>query len=175
VTSLPRTLRDYLPRAAALTVAARSREGRKTSISAENILADMDPTELRDMCILLATFVDARALLSESIGAPIEPLENSIDASARRFEVTVDDMLSTSRRQEVVEARQVASYVSHRLFGVSCTQVGRAMNRDHSTILFSVGRVGENPRLRRIALDIAERLGWTRPDSDDSTEKVIAS
>lgn len=162
---VPRLLRDHLPRASALSVVARSTTGVARQVAP--MIEDMTIHELRDLVTLLAMFTDSHALLRESIDKPLDPVEHAIHACAARFDVTAADIVSPTRTQAAVEARQVVCYIAHRLFGVSSVQVGRAINRDHTTVLFAVGRVGESARLRKIASDLARSIGWQRPPDDD--------
>ena len=172
---LTNRLRAHVVRASALAIAAKNRDTTRSKQTIENLLDGLDQAQLRDLVVVCAMFADTSALVGQSLQDPLEPVELAIRACARLFRVTEEQMRSTERKQEVTEARQVAAYVAHRLFGIPSTDVGRMFNRDHSTILYSCGRVGETPRLRRIALDIAQRVGWERADDETGSPNVIAS
>ncbi|HKO27582.1 MAG TPA: helix-turn-helix domain-containing protein [Solirubrobacteraceae bacterium] len=90
-----------------------------------------------------------------------EPIVGAVEHAARTFGVTVADIHSPSRRREKVDARAVACYAA-RLLGYSYVAIGRHVDRDHSTVMHAVSRVGETPRLRGIAERIAGPLGWDR-------------
>lgn len=51
----------------------------------------------------------------------------------------VADIKGSCRRAELVLARDVVCYVAHRE-GISLSAIGRALNRDHSTIATAVRR-----------------------------------
>lgn len=171
---LTNRLRAHLPRAAALAVTAPNRSTAAGKDRIEQILNGLTIEQLRDLTITLALFTDTAALIGQSLSDPLEPVELAIRATANRFGVTPDEMQSDDRRRELAEARQVAAYIAHRLFGISSPDVGKMLHRDHSTVLYSCTRVGETPRLRRVALDIAQRVGWHRP-GDDPTVTEVAS
>ncbi len=55
-----------------------------------------------------------------------------------------------------------------RYAGLSSSFIGRYLARDHSTVLHAAGRVGEDRRLRRIAVSIADLVGpRTRAHGDE--------
>ena len=59
------------------------------------------------------------------------------------------DLISKSRRQGIVKARQLAMYLSHKYTGQSYAQIGRAIGkRDHSTVVHSCNQIS-----RRITKD----------------------
>lgn len=117
------------------------------------VLNPLDRADLEAVAIILADFVD-----------PEETLVNgALVFAARAFHVTQDDLLSPSRRRECIDARAVACY-SARLLGFSYPRIGKAIERDHTTVMAACSRVGETPRLRGIAQRIAEQLGWDREE-----------
>ena len=59
------------------------------------------------------------------------------------------DIISKSRRQTIVKARQLAMYLSHKYTGQSYAQIGRVIGkRDHSTVVHSCNQIS-----RRITKD----------------------
>ncbi len=50
------------------------------------------------------------------------------------YDITVEELLSKSRLMNVVEARSVLAYILHIKFGLSTTETGKLINRDHSTV-----------------------------------------
>lgn len=59
------------------------------------------------------------------------------------------DIISKSRRQAIVKARQLAMYLSHKYTGQSYAQIGRVIGkRDHSTVVHSCNQIS-----RRITKD----------------------
>lgn len=67
---------------------------------------------------------------------------------ARRTDLTVADIKSRDRTARVVLARDLACYIGHER-GLTLSQMGRALNRDHSTIASAVAR----EKARREAAD----------------------
>lgn len=173
----PHNLSRHFPRAAALAIASRNR---RAGAAIDHALEGLTEVELRELCIVLASFTSVTALIDSSFvdyepgdlaeEAPLEPLEIAVRAVATRFGVTPEDIVGESRRQDVVNARHVLSYIGYRLMGISSVRLGKYLSRDHSTVLYASTRVGENATLRRAAVDIAMHAGWTRPTDEDPTE-----
>lgn len=81
--------------------------------------------------------------------------------TARVMQVDVADMLSTSRLDRVILARQVAQYVAHKDCGLTLVQIGNVCARHHTTVMSNVravaGRMRE-PALARAILEIRARV-----------------
>lgn len=60
---------------------------------------------------------------------------------ARQFNVSVSDMKSRSRKKSLAFPRQVAMYLCRKYTDDSLADIGRAFNRDHSTVLHSIKKV----------------------------------
>lgn len=60
--------------------------------------------------------------------------------SAREYEVSAQDILGESRTRSIAQARQVVFYRLH-TSGFSLSQIGRLLQRDHSTVLHGVRKV----------------------------------
>jgi len=78
---------------------------------------------------------------------------------AREYGVTVEDILSKTRHKSVAVARHVIAYLGDQMFGLGSTEIGRQLDRDHSTIINSFEYC--NNRLETDA-DFAERLNRIR-------------
>ena len=83
----------------------------------------------------------------------LEKKELTLDDIVRKvcahYGVKQRDLLSKSRRQGIVQARQLAMYLSHKYTDLSLSQIGRRIgDRDHSTVLHSCAQVE-----RRVATD----------------------
>ena len=81
---------------------------------------------------------------------PAEPLEPKpisigqmtvIGIVARHYGVRPEDVVGPRRLRMFVTPRQVAAYVSRELLKRSSPQIGRKLNRDHSTILHAIERI----------------------------------
>ncbi len=78
----------------------------------------------------------------------IKPAIKNIDINdiqketAKRYSVTVSDLSSKNRKQNIVLARQMAVYIAHELTNLSLSNIGKHFgNRDHSTVLHSVDKI----------------------------------
>lgn len=155
-------VRRMLPRAVGLTVAMHSkRPAVQTGALAGDLISDLTESQLRNLALCLAAYCDPTRILREVLDDPKDSVELTIAAASQRFGVTAAEVLGLGKRQELIDARHVAAYAA-RLYGMTSVAIGKAMNRDHTTILYGCARVGESPRLRRIAQDIAEAIGWDR-------------
>ncbi|WP_136808083.1 chromosomal replication initiator protein DnaA [Desulfosediminicola flagellatus] len=63
------------------------------------------------------------------------------DLIAKQFKVSVDDMKSRSRKRQLTFPRQVAMYLCRKYTDDSLAEIGRAFNRDHSTVMHSIKKV----------------------------------
>jgi chromosomal replication initiator protein len=63
------------------------------------------------------------------------------DFIAQQFQVSLDDIQSKSRKKEVAFPRQVSMYLSRKHTERALSDIGRAFNRDHSTVVHSVKRI----------------------------------
>ena len=71
-------------------------------------------------------------------------------AVSDRLGVPADHVYTRARHRAVTDARQVTCWVAAQL-GLSYSEIGRQVGRDHTTIWHGVTRVENDPRLRRIA------------------------
>ncbi|MDR1001402.1 MAG: chromosomal replication initiator protein DnaA [Clostridiales bacterium] len=82
---------------------------------------------------------------------------------ASYYDITVDDMLSTKRKQSVAFPRQVAMYLSRKILDMSLPLVGKAFGgRNHSTVIHSVERILESLdkdiNLQRVIYDLERKI-----------------
>ncbi len=82
---------------------------------------------------------------------------------AHVHDVTVDQLKSKRRTQDLARARQIAMYLSREMTGASLNQIGRAFgNKDHSTVSYGCQKIGgmmkDDPRFRGAVLDIQDRI-----------------
>ncbi len=63
-----------------------------------------------------------------------ETIETIIAVTARKYDVTVQDILGNKRTKNIKTARNVAMYISKQILDLSLPQIGKFMNRDHSTV-----------------------------------------
>jgi len=60
-----------------------------------------------------------------------------IESAAKKYGVTVDEILSRARVQPIAEARSYAIYLVREHMHLSQTAIGKIFKRDHATILYS--------------------------------------
>ncbi len=78
-------------------------------------------------------------------------------------DVTVDQLKSKRRTQDLARARQIAMYLAREMTGSSLNQIGRAFGgRDHSTVSHAcqkiTGDMKNDPRFRGAVLDVQDRV-----------------
>ncbi len=76
-----------------------------------------------------------------------QPLRKIVVTVCARHGISVEEFLGDCRRQNIVTARKEAIMLAAAT-GASSVQIGKAFNRDHSTILYHIGQEGK--RLMRI-------------------------
>ena len=63
------------------------------------------------------------------------------DTVAYLYNTTANDLKSESRRREVTMPRQIAMYLTQEMLGLSLKNIGRAFNRDHTTVIASISKI----------------------------------
>ncbi|HET7407353.1 MAG TPA: helix-turn-helix domain-containing protein [Mycobacteriales bacterium] len=145
------------PVAAALAVAVD--EENPDDVAA--LLTGLDRQELYALTVVLAAAVDPdKPLLRATVAAATKKVARR---AATAFDIDLDDVMGDSRRRDVLDARAVTYYAAH-LAGDNYSQIGRVMNRDHSTVMTGCSRVAATARLRAVAEQIAARFGWEREE-----------
>lgn len=149
-----RLVQSMLPTAAALTCAVADRDREEVA----RVLTGLDTKSLHALAVVLAAHVDPD---KPFIPAPVHtaPIVAIVHSAALRFRVTETLIVSVNRSRDVVDARSVACYAA-RLAGMTLTDIGRHVHRDHSTVFHACTRVGEDHRLRRVANAILDELGF---------------
>jgi chromosomal replication initiator protein len=79
------------------------------------------------------------------------------------YSVSVDQLKSKRRTQDLALARQVSMYLARERVGASLNQIGRAFgNRDHSTVLHACHKIAhkcdQDPQFRGTIKDLLEQL-----------------
>jgi len=81
----------------------------------------------------------AKEVIAEIIGDSQELSAELIrDFIARQFKVSIQDMQSRSRKKTITFPRQVSMYLARKYTEQGLAEIGKAFNRDHSTVLHSV-------------------------------------
>ncbi len=88
--------------------------------------------------------VMAKEVVAEIVGNSQELSAELIrDFIARQFRVSVLDMQSKSRKKTIAFPRQVSMYLARKYTEQGLMEIGKAFNRDHSTVLHSVRVITE--------------------------------
>jgi chromosomal replication initiator protein len=85
-----------------------------------------------------------------------------LKAVASFFNITIDDIVSHSRRKEVVEPRQIAMYLLRDISELSYPHIGEKMGRDHTTAIHSYEKINNeinrSPALNQTILTIKDLI-----------------
>jgi chromosomal replication initiator protein len=93
----------------------------------------------------LSTSIVRRALDVDRGAAPTRPrptLEQIQDAVCAVHGLSREDLLSPRRSSRIAQARQLAMYLARELTGMSLSEIARAFDRDHTTVLHAIRAVG---------------------------------
>jgi len=89
----------------------------------------------------------------------IETIKNLV---CRHFKITLNDLVSNSRKQFIVKPRQIAIYLSRKYTDQPLQAIGRSFNRYHATALHSIGIIEQGIKqsgsLREQVLYLSKRL-----------------
>ncbi len=114
---------------------------------------------------LIITTKLAEQIIAEVIKAPQKNISPDfiIKTVSDYFEVSTADMLSHSRRQQVVEPRQIAIYLLRDILDLSYPFIGEKLGkRDHTTVLYAFEKISQemtrNQTLSQKILSIREML-----------------
>ncbi|MGQ9903806.1 MAG: chromosomal replication initiator protein DnaA [Anaerolineae bacterium] len=106
----------------------------------------------------------ARDTLADLVGrrAHISPSQ-VIETVARYYNISVQEIVSSSRSKELVQPRQVAMYLVRQETDASLPEIGALLGgRDHTTVMHGVERVKERleteDQLRRDVITLREQL-----------------
>jgi chromosomal replication initiator protein len=78
---------------------------------------------------------------------------------AGAFRMTVSDLCSPRRSQDVVYPRQIAMYLCRELTDSSLPRIGECFGgRDHTTVLYAVNKIAQRLREDRQAFNLVQDL-----------------
>ena len=64
-----------------------------------------------------------------------------VDTVADKFKISPKDIVSTNRSRNIANPRQIAMYLCKKFTNLSVTDIGRQMNKDHSTVLHGINKI----------------------------------
>ena len=116
--------------------------------------------ELFQRPLNVAVVEDALAYLAPAQGKLT--LEMVLRVAADFFEVTLAELIGRNRSAKIVLPRQVIMYVMREEVGASLQQIGRALERDHTTVMHGIERVAsemdKDPHLAQSVSSLRNRL-----------------
>jgi chromosomal replication initiator protein len=79
--------------------------------------------------------------------------------TANYFGLTLDDLCSTSRTRQLVNARQIAMYLTRELTDLSLPKIGQAFGgRDHTTVIHATNKISRLMQERHAIFDQVQEL-----------------
>ena len=104
----------------------------------------------------------AQRVLADLIGntakAPVT-VKTILKATAELFNFSLDQITGGSRRRPLVDARQIAMYVTRNMTDLSYPEIGRAFgNRDHTTVIHAVRKIEHHMTERKDIFDKVQDL-----------------
>ena len=86
-------------------------------------------------------------------------VQDVIDEVSTYFSLTPEELCSASRSRQLVNARQIAMYLTRELTDMSLPRIGRAFgNRDHSTVMHATQKIAGLMTERRATYDQVQEL-----------------
>ena len=104
-------------------------------------------------------------LIGNTVKAPVT-VRGILAATAELFDFSLDQIVGGSRRRPLVDARQIAMYVTRNMTDLSYPEIGRAFgNRDHTTVIHAVRKIEHHMTERKEIFDkvqdLQKRVGET--------------
>ena len=98
----------------------------------------------------------------------VEEIQQSV---AKRFHVSIDQILSAERTQSLVTPRQMAMYISRKYTTRSLPEIAQSFGKTHATILHGVKniekRLDVEPDLKSILNEVLNEFGCSLKDNLD--------
>lgn len=149
---IPMDVIDFI--ALNVTDNVRDLEGVLISLLAHSTLTDV-PIEIE-----LAEKIINRIV---NVTKKTNTVEKIRDAVCEYFSVSLEDIFTKSRKREIVQARQIAMYLSKQMTQSSLSYIGNAIGkRDHATVLYACKTVNDlmeiDKSFRNKVKEIEEKL-----------------
>ena len=97
-------------------------------------------------------------LIDKTVKAPVTAAM-ILEATAEVFNFTIEQITGGSRRRPLVDARQIAMFVTRNMTDLSFPEIGRAFgNRDHTTVIHAVRKIERTMTERREIFDKVQEL-----------------
>ena len=97
-------------------------------------------------------------LIDNTVQAPVT-VTSILEATCQVFNFTLDQITGGSRRRPLVDARQIAMYVTRNMTDLSYPEIGRSFgNRDHTTVIHAVRKIEHHMTERKEIFDKVQDL-----------------
>ncbi len=122
-------------------------------------LEQMSADQLRSLALALATQVNAAETAAGEVPdvGPDGLCAIAVASAAQAFGTTRDAVLSADRHRAVTDARAVAMTAARR-GGLTLPAIARFFGKDHTTVMYSLTKVANNPRLEAVCNRIVDQL-----------------
>ncbi|CRX37139.1 / dnaA / Chromosomal replication initiator of genome is here' protein DnaA / 1:1368 Forward [Candidatus Hepatoplasma crinochetorum] len=70
--------------------------------------------------------------------------DSIINLVAKKYGINQKDILSKSRKREIIIARNIAIFLTRDILHYSLKDIGKKFNKDHSTIMYAINKIDEN-------------------------------
>ena len=132
---LPNDVAQYI--ADNLTGNVRQLEGIINKLYAYRIMDNVPPTIANAQAAIKDVFHDGEKPLPVTVDKIIEEV-------SRTFNISVDDIKSSKRDEEIASARQIAMYCIREITGMTMEDIGKEFSdRNHSTVTHSIKKASE--------------------------------
>lgn len=137
------------------------------ALSRVKIMVDNDPDYAKNLTneILHSQLVD---LIEKEKKISSRTCEEIIDAVRKKFNLSLEQMTSPDRPQELVTPRQLAMYIAVNFTSMSVKAIAKKFEKSHATVLHGntriKNRIDVEPKLRDSLNEILESLGLTMGD-----------
>ena len=114
----------------------------------------------KEITVELAERITTKIVGEQKSDLTIEKVQKAV---CQYFNITMDNLLSKSRKRQIVQARQIAMYMSRNLLKCSLSTIGSEIGgKDHSTVLHACSTVQDlmsiDKTFRQYVTDIEKML-----------------
>lgn len=100
-------------------------------------------------------------------------VDQILEAVSVTFGYSVDDLLGSSRSKPLVMARQTAMFACREFLGLSYPQIGKALNRDHTTVMHGCKKIEEFlHQFPGVETDLRNAVSATQQKSKQAITKI---
>ena len=101
-----------------------------------------------------------------------------IESTCKFFGISKEEILSSSRKKEVTESRQIAMYLIRKFIKKSFKEIGMLFKREHSTVIYNIKSLEKklytDPSIRikieHISNQIKEELSSSKMKTNEKTD-----